>query len=145
MGADVGADVGVWVLVYMKEIEMDEYPPKGLAITKHVRITVCSALSSIQRRTLHTHMRLSSVGTFPPSGEGPVMALPVGVRRGGSSATERWGDSAGVATPTSCGVTASSPASTSSSSSERSGVPAGDTLALEEPVTVDYKDGENYR
>lgn len=79
------------------------------------------------------------------------MVLPVGERKGGSSTTRRWGGSTGVVTSlggsiAQCGVaapllasTASSSSSSSSSSSVRSGVPAGDTLTLEEPLRVAYK------
>ena len=75
-----------------------------------------------------------------------MTVLPVGERKGGSSATKMWVDSAGVGTCLGgstglCGVTATAPASTSSSSSSssvRSGVPAGDTLALGEPLTLAY-------
>ena len=92
----------------------------------------------------HTHVRLSCVGTLPPLGGGAAMVLPVGERKGGFLATKRWVDSAGVGTRLAgstglCGVTATAPASTTSSSSVRSGVPAGDTLALGEPSMVAYK------
>ena len=83
------------------------------------------------------------------------MVLPVGEGKGGSSTTRRWGGSTGVVTSlggsiAQCGVAApllastASASSSSSSSSVRSGVPAGDTLTLEEPLRVAYK-GERTR